>query len=133
ETDENMRLDDCELGVEPRAARGDLRPVWLLVDAALSARLPLEVLDHVRDVGERAVDACVCERLVQESSGRPDERGAGPVFLVAGLLADEHDLGLRRAFSEDRLRARLPERAGLAAGGCLRQLLERGARGDERW
>ena len=54
------------------------------------------------------------------------------VLAVAGLLADEDDVGSRAALAEDRLGACLPERARLAARGRLPQLLQAGARGDER-
>src|SRR5262249_49352203 len=43
ETDEHTRFDERDLDVDPGAAGGDLRRVRLRVDAALAARLPLEV------------------------------------------------------------------------------------------
>ena len=81
--------------------------------------LPLEVLDRVRDVDGRPVDARGLERLVEEASGRADEGLAGPVLLVARLLADEARPGSLRPLAEDRLRADLPEMAATAAGGGL--------------
>ena len=48
-----------ELGVEPRAARRDLRPVRLLVDAALPPCDPLEVLDDIGQVDLLAVDPSI--------------------------------------------------------------------------
>src|SRR5438132_11991240 len=62
---EHPRLDDLQLRLEPRATGGHLRPVRLLVDAALSPRLPLEVLDGVRHVRRLTVDAGCHERLVE--------------------------------------------------------------------
>src|SRR5262249_23787511 len=121
EEDENARLDRIELRLEPRTARGRLRPVRLLVDAAFPARLPLEVLDGVRDVGRRAVDTGGFERVVEHPPGRPDERPSCLVLLVTGLLADEHRRGVRGALAEDRLRPDLPQVAALAPGGCLAQ------------
>ena len=70
-TDQHARLDDRELGVEPRPAGSDLRPVRLLVDPPLPARPPFEVLDRVRDVDLRAIDPCVVERLVEEPPAGP--------------------------------------------------------------
>jgi len=99
--------------------------VRLLVDPALPSRLPLEVLDRVRDVGRRPVDPRGLEGLVEEAAGRADEWLASLVLLVAGLLAHEHHLGRSRPFSEDGLRRRLPERAGLAARGRLAEGTER--------
>src|SRR5439155_18349610 len=89
------------------------------------ARLPLEVLDDVRDVGVAAVDPGVLEGAVEELPGRADERPAGEVLLVAGLLADEHQAGRLAPLAEDGLGRSLPEVAALAGGGCLAQPLER--------
>src|SRR5918999_139957 len=131
-SDEQARLADAELGVEPRPAGGDLRPVRLLVNAPLSACRPLEVLDGIRHVDLRAVDASLLERAVKQLPRRADERPALLVLLVAGLLADEHHLGFRGALAEHRLRPGLQERAGLAAGGRLAELGKRGPRRNER-
>ena len=76
EADDHARLDQRDLGVEPRPAGGDLAGVRLLVDAPLAARLPLEVLDDVGDVDRCAVDAGVLERAVEQLAGRADERMA---------------------------------------------------------
>ena len=97
----------------------------LLVDAALAARLPLEVLHHIGDVDGRAIDPSFGERLVEQLPGRADERMTGQVFLIAGLLADEHQPRARRALAEHRLRAELVEVARLTV---LRGLPNRGQR-----
>ena len=94
------------------------------MDPALALRLPLEVLDDVRDVCGRAVDPGLLHRLVEQPTCRADERLALLVLLVARLLPDEHDLGLRRPLAEHRLRPGLPERTGLAAGRGLAELLQ---------
>src|SRR5690348_2483553 len=90
EADEHRRLHDRELRLEPGAAGHLLGPARLRVDAPLPARLPLEVLDRVRDVDLPAVDPREIERLVEQAPRRPDERAALLVLLVARLLADEH-------------------------------------------
>jgi len=120
-----------ELGLEPRAARGQLAPARLRVDAALAARLPLEVLDRVRHVDRFPVDARLREGLVEHAAGRADERRSFPVLSVAGLLADEHRDRAPLAGAEHRLRRVLPQRAGAAPGGCLAELRERRPRGDQ--
>src|SRR5215204_5559463 len=66
EAHEHAWLHDCELGLEPGGAGCDLGPARLLVDPALALRLPLEVLDDIRDVCGRAVDAGLLHRLVEE-------------------------------------------------------------------
>ena len=71
EADDGARLDQLDLGVEPGPAGGDLARVRLLVDAALPARLPLEMLHDVGDVdGDRSIPAA--------SSARSSSLPAGP-------------------------------------------------------
>ena len=94
QADQHARLHGLELGVQPRAAGGDLLGVRLLVDAALALGRPLEVLDDIGDVDLRAVDARRFECLVEHAAGGADEGKALLVLLVAGLLADEHHLGI---------------------------------------
>ena len=116
-----------DLGVQPRAAGAGLVRRRGLVDAALAAWLPLEVLHHVRDVHLPAVDAGIGEGAVQERAGRPDERYPRQILLVPGLLADEHQLGAARPCAEYRLRRVTPQIAGPAAGGRGTQGAQGGA------
>jgi hypothetical protein len=94
------------------------------VDPALALWLPLEVLDDIGDVDLRAVDSGLYERLVEELSGRSDERPAFEVLAISGLLADEDDVCVGGSVAEDGLRAGFPKRAGFAAGGRLAQILQ---------
>src|SRR6185295_19915668 len=86
ETDEDVRMGGGDLGVEPGAAGGDLARVGLLVDAALAAGFPLEVLDDVGDVDAAAVDARLGQCAIEQAAGRTDEGTTREVFLVARLL-----------------------------------------------
>ena len=119
QANEDVGPDELQLGVQPRAAGGDLGPVRLRVDPALAARAPLEVLHRVRQVDARPVDTGFRERLVEQPSCRADERPALAILAVARLLADEHQLRVFRPFAEHGLRPDLPERAGSAVGGCF--------------
>src|SRR5581483_212219 len=132
EEHERFRLDGCELGLEPRAAGDLLRPRGLVVEAARPAGPPFEVLDGVRDVRRAAVDAGLVECAVEHLAGGADERLAGQVLLVAGLLADEHDLRARRARAEHGLRCLREERAALALLDGFAQLRKRAFLGQER-
>jgi hypothetical protein len=123
--DEYFRLEDGKLGVEPGTASRCLGSIRLLMDAALAAPDPLEVLHRVRDVRERAVDTGCFESLVEDPPRRADERTAGEILLVPGLLAHEHDLGRRLSFAEHGLRPGLPEVARLAIGRIGAELIER--------
>jgi hypothetical protein len=124
EADEHPRLNSLELGFEPRLAGRDLRPVRLLMDAALPPCDPLEVLDDVGQIDMLAVDPSVCERLVEELPGGADERVVQLVLLVAGLFADEHRLGILGTLAEHNLCPGLVEVAGGAARGLLAELIE---------
>ena len=117
EGDDQLRLEELQLGLEPEAARCDLAGVRLLVDAPLSLRggLPLEMLDRIRDIDGGAVDAGVGEAFVEDPSGRPDERMALLVLLIAGLLADEDHLGGPLPLPEHALGRAGPQITGPAA------------------
>ena len=116
---------------KPRPARGHLGGARRLVDAALAAQHEAEVLDRVGDVDPLAVDADLGQRAVQHLARRPHERRALEVFLIAGLLAHQHDAGVGGTAAEHHLGGVAVQLAALAAGGGRAQLLERGAGGDE--
>jgi hypothetical protein len=80
-------------------------------------------LTAIRDVRAGPVDPGLLERLVEEPSGRADERLPPAVLLVSGLLADEHQVGRAPALADHRLGRVLPEPAAAAA---LNRLSERG-------
>src|SRR5688572_5971009 len=115
--DDDARLDQRDLELEPGVAGRDLADVRLLVNPTLTAlgALPLEVLHRIGDIDGAAIDAGLDEGVVEELARRPDERLARSVLLVAWLLADEHDVGCARAFAEDGLGADLPEMTAAAA------------------
>jgi hypothetical protein len=54
----------------------------------------------------------------------PTNGCTGKVFLVAELLADQHGLGMGRAFAEHGLGRVFPERAGAAIGRLFAQGFE---------
>jgi hypothetical protein len=104
-----------QLGVEPRPAGGDLGAVRLLVDAHLAPGPELEVLDGVGHVDLAAVDAGGLEGPVEELPGGAHEGLPGPVLLVAGLLAHQHQPGAGRPRTEHGLAGTLVEMAAGAA------------------
>ena len=109
------RPHDTQFLRQPPAAGLHLARVGGLVDAPLAAPLELEMLDRVGDIGAGAVHARLGQRLVQQLPRRPDEGPPGQILLVAGLLADEHQRRVQRAFAEHGLRRVLVERAAGAA------------------
>src|SRR3954453_23003844 len=72
--DNQLRLDDRALLLEPPFAALDLVGIWLLVQAALAPRLELEVFHCIGDEGFVARDTGIAERLVEDAACRPDER-----------------------------------------------------------
>jgi hypothetical protein len=125
EADDGAWLDGADLREEPRHAGADFDCIRFLVNPPLAARLPLEVLDHVRDVDVGAIDARLDERLVEQRAGGANERPAGEVLFVARLLADEHHLRRLLSLAEDGLRPDPPEITPLAIGGLESQLVDR--------
>ena len=93
--------------LDPPAARLDLARAGLVVDALLPLLDELEMLDRIGDVDRRARDAGFLQRGIELLARRADDRPPGDVFLVARLLADEHDRGVERPFAEHCLRRML--------------------------
>ena len=118
EQNEDLRPDERELRLDPRQAGSDLLAIRALVEPPLASgrRPPFEVLDDVGDEDLLTVDAGLCKRLVQESSGRTDERFTLEVLVITGLFADEHPASRHRTLPEDGLGRVCPEIAGLAPG-----------------
>src|SRR4051812_24901856 len=84
ERHDQFRFYNRALLLGPPAATVDLVSVWLLVEAALAARLELEVLHRIGDEGLIARNAGVGERLIKHPARRPDEWLASEVLLVTG-------------------------------------------------
>jgi hypothetical protein len=88
------------------------------VEPQLSSVLPLEVLDRIGHIDRLSVDANGAKRIIEQLSGRTDERMPGPIFDVARLFADEHQEGRPNSpFPEDRLGRTLIEIATFAVLG----------------
>src|SRR5262249_54871192 len=104
ERNDQFGLDDGALPVEPPTAAFDLIDVRLLMKPALPARLEFEVFHRIGDENRGAVETRVYDGAVEHAAGRPDERPAREVFVVAGLLADKHDFRTRRALAGNDLR-----------------------------
>jgi hypothetical protein len=90
-----------------------------LMDAALAARHILEVFDRIRDIHQRTVNAGLGKSAIEDATGRSHERSALQIFLIAGLLADEHDGAGYGPLAEHRLHAETVERAARAGDGFV--------------
>src|SRR5256885_16759274 len=121
EQHEQPRLDRLDLRFEPWPAGSHLLAVRLFVQAALAAPREAEVLDGVRHVHARPIDARCFESLVEDATGGSDEGVPLDVLAIARLLADEHQRGSTRAFPEDCLRGVFPEVATPTSGGSFAQ------------
>src|SRR5437763_3560056 len=87
---DDARLDELDLAEEVALARLDL--VGLRVAVAGRA-----ALDDVRDVDLAAFEADPGEQPLEELPGLADERHALLVLVEPRRLADEHEVGVRRA------------------------------------
>ena len=81
-------------------------------------------------VSSGSIPASSSARVEQPPRG-PDERLALPVLLIAGLLADEHDPGVRGARAEHGLVGLPVQRTAPASGGRLPERVQAGAAGHE--
>ena len=88
---------------------------------ALPPRLPVEVLHNIREVDVVAWDAGFRKRSVQQRSGRSDEGTAAEILAIPGLLTDQHDRGVRQAFTEHGLCSFAPQFAGPATRSSFTQ------------
>ena len=114
QTNQQAWVRSAELCLEPWTAGPYFGQSWLLVDAALSSRLPLEVLHGIGHVDITARNPGISECLIQERTGWPDEWFSLPIFLITGLFADEHDVSAPRSRPEHHLCRRLVEVASAA-------------------
>ena len=106
-----------DLGLQPRAAGPHLVRGRRLVDPALAARLPLEVLHHVGDVDPAPVDAGLGEGPVEQlaRTGPTNGRPRGPPGRRAARRPAS-SLASPPPLAEDRLGGVAPQVAGPAAG-----------------
>jgi hypothetical protein len=105
---DHERLDQLDLRLEVGPAGLDL--VGLRV--AVAGRPTFQDICH-KGV-PHPVEADLLEQLVEQLPGPAHERLALAVLLRAGRLADEHQVGVGVAHAEDRVRARLAQRAAPA-------------------
>src|SRR5206468_11456344 len=68
----DLGLHELDLLLQPPVASDDLVASGLLVDAALTSRRPLEVLDRVREVDAVTDELGLFEGVVENVAGRPD-------------------------------------------------------------
>jgi hypothetical protein len=104
---DHTRPDQLDLGEQVALAGGDLVGLRIAV-----ARGP--ALEHVGDVHLRPGQTDRLEQAFENLAGLADERHALLVLVVAGRLADEHQVGVGITRPDHDLRARRGEGALLA-------------------
>jgi hypothetical protein len=62
--------------------------------------------------------------MIKQRTGWADERTPLEIFLIAGLLAYEHDFSTEASFAENGLSSTHPQVASFAAGCNLAQLMK---------
>src|SRR6266550_484211 len=95
ENDKQFRPNEAQLGFEPGTASRDFARVGLLMDPAFAALFPFEMFHRVGDVNFFTVDSRFFQPAIHDFSGRTNERFTGKVFVIAWMLANQHD---RRLF-----------------------------------
>ena len=73
------------------------------MDPFLATLLELEMLHGVGHIHVGAIDTGIAEGSVEKGAGGSDERMAGQVLFVTGLLADHNDARPKRAFAKNGL------------------------------
>src|SRR6185503_13310183 len=64
QTNDDLWLYQFDFSFKPGTAGSNLARIWFFVDPSFTARLPFEMLDHVRDVSFRASDAGFVQRII---------------------------------------------------------------------
>jgi hypothetical protein len=100
ETHDKLRMYRLYLGLEPWTASAHFLQTRLLMQTALAAKFPLEVLDCICNVNRTALDSCLFHASTEEFSRRSNKWLSRLVFLVSRLFADEQDRGARRTLSK---------------------------------
>ncbi len=100
-------LDQPQLRFHPRAAGCDLARVWFLMNPAFPARLPLKMFHCVRDINLRSINSGFFERLIHDFPSWPYKWLTGDVFVIARLLANQHDRCALGTFAKHSLRGAL--------------------------
>ena len=101
---------------EPPPAPFNLVGVRTLVQAPLAALFELKMFHGIGDEGVFACNARLLQRLIENPARRSDKWLAGKVFLVAGLLPDQHQMRARPAFSRHHLGSEFVKWAAHAFG-----------------
>src|SRR5690606_4354826 len=112
--DHDGRLDFLHFLVQPPPALFNLPDRRFLVDAAFAAQAKAKVFDRVGDEYFLSGYTRGFERAVQHAPCRPDEWQASLVLLRSGLLADQHQGRVRRAFARYAPGRRSPQVAAAA-------------------
>src|SRR5690349_13727645 len=85
------------------------------MDTFAAAPLESEMLNCIGNVDLIAPDARFDQRAIEQLAGRSHKRLARDVFVVAGLLAHQHDASVRPTSSEHSLGCAGIQLASLAA------------------
>ena len=121
QADNDLRPDQCELGVEPRSTCGDLLGVGLGMQPSLAPRFPFEVLHSVGDVNPGPIDICGLQALIKQLTSWPHKRLSLLVFAIARLFAHEKYRGMCRSLAKYHLGRALIEVASMALLSRLAQ------------
>gem|GEM_PF-6665090 len=84
---------------------------------ATRGRKLFEVLNHIRNVNFRAIDARLVQCLVENFPRRSNEGMASQIFLISRLFSHKNNPGPRGTFSENCLGGIFPEIAGVTIAG----------------
>ncbi len=110
ERDDKRRFHQGKLPVQPPAAVIDLARARRLVNAPLSTRDELEMLDRIREIALAFRETRLTQSRAQEPARRSDKRTTLKILLIPGLLADEDRTRTGWTFAEDCLRRAIAKR-----------------------
>ena len=114
-TDDELRIDECDLSVKPGATGGHLTGLGIAV-------MGRATFDSVGDVNLGSVQVNHLQHIIQKLSGWSYEGNTLQIFLFAGAFADKHEIGLFVPNTENKIPTFFAETAGVTFGTFTLQL-----------
>jgi hypothetical protein len=121
ETNDEVRLDSCDLRFEPRAASRDFERVRLLMQPDFAPRFPFEVLHGIGYVNHGPIDTGCLQALIKQLTSRPHKWLSLLIFAITRLFAHEKYRGVCWPLAKYHLRRALVQIASVALLGCVAQ------------
>jgi hypothetical protein len=111
DADNDPRLDDVELSIQPGATGFELSRRWSPVDYTAFLRFDRPTLDHIGEPQLASFETDLLQGLIEQPARWPSKRPARLLLDDPRPLTDKHHLGMDIAFTENHPKAPVSVRA----------------------